>query len=326
MKNTQTFQKKCSKTEIEYDLCFHEMHDDGAEFITLPLDRDVVFYGISYGDTSCMVYKHKDCSYGCYYVPIVPCADKEILLNRVQNILYKLVLQLRQKNYKNMCFRVDVHKFLRDGSKYVALSLTNKHKKDKIIHDLNIKTTLVKPIANNPIESWIAVLGEYACDSQVTILNQVDISEILDFESTDITIYNINKYALISGNNGRLYEQGCFRAQLDEYCAILQLESEDSSFYACFYNEASRRSFINPKRKKHGSIYSSRVYRMSGIDEIHKNIKKMIETFRKISGFTICKTIVLYRVVKDDCFDVCISTFAVEHELSAAGATTEEIY
>jgi hypothetical protein len=307
MKATAKFLREitCKKSGYTYELHIEEVDANIHDCMTRPLSNDVLLYAIYY-DHCKSVYLNDDCVLGCFYIPFVKCNDASELQLKISDLLQEIRL-LVTPNKKDLAVHVyktkDIH-----GNKYAAICAVNRYPKSESIKKLNVRTSYLDVQEIYALESWIACLDEIDCEPDKTEITQIECEEILEFEDRRFLVdhlYSIYKAKDIVEN----YDQ---RYYLFGQPNVLLLSSVCDDFYATHMARGSSYGSWDFKIGKMRSIYRTRIYRMTSMEEIYSNVKKMIQTFRDLTGYTKCKTCVKYHEFSHNIFDVSIITFAVD--------------
>lgn len=276
------------------------------EFPSVPIDSDIVVYAIWYGNNNFVIHYNDDCTFGCFYLPFIKLKNYDSDIDATIRLFIK---RLKKYNKLKTCKDVLFHVFEtkdQHGNRYVAIGATNKNTKDDAIKKLNIKTLNISPSDVQPLESWLACIDELAADPNSSKITEIEFSDILEFEKRQIVISHIK----------HLYrpKASVWHNTLlpPESCVSLLLQKQDSPFYAVHFDENSAVWFYCESAKSYASIFNLATYRMTSMEEINNNVKTMIESFRIITGFTRCKTLVQFCEISPSIYDVSMATVALD--------------
>lgn len=248
---------------VKYERRFIDVEtmNDGVQQI--PLSFDTTYFGILYEKNNIVVHCNDECSAGSFFVPFLPCQTKEELILRISKFASALGEGMK---VPFPYIRVFVYRYVNpNGDRFFAIGGTNLMPKHKIIHELNIKTTLNNPIAPSSKESWDSLIAELENDPKEIFCCQVEKDELLGFESRNVFIPKESKDALIM-----LPKRGDFIAQ------HVSLSEEYSP------KKAAKTPYGLPIND--GKKFKLNKIRFASEEELNQCLQWIIESFRKLTG------------------------------------------
>jgi hypothetical protein len=270
---------------VRYERNFIDVNDMEDGYIKIPIYFDTTDFAILYDLNNINIQQNLDCIFGCFFVPFIPCATKEELTQKIARLVVRLgnAIVERRKIAKPV-LKVFVYRYIDpNGKRFFAIAGSNLNPKSEKIHNLNIKTLLSDTIPPDPILSWGAVVDELSDLNQTPtcIINKED---VLDFESRKAII----------------------RVSCDHALAFLP---KSSSFFAQHLSGKGVSSFFNKEIGETCKIFGLKKDRVSSSEEFNILIKKMIESFRELTGMQYVETTAIYTETEGGSLDISIASF-----------------
>lgn len=298
---------KITVNNHEYDLVIDEIENPNCEYAMIPLVSDIIIYGISTVEND-LIFKNTDDT-GLFFVPYVYCKNRSAMLGRIESLVEgceaKIRLMFKKQHipsgYKT---RVVVKKYVEKESnkRFVAIYAVNANKKTQEIVDLNIQTSFTECKSHDNNSVWLDTINEMTSDPKICYGCVIDKSEVMEFESRTVAVENMR----INDTHGS---------------DVLILQSnENLAFAKHHHNTIFANSFRDWKSKKSGYVYNMPKYRVQKYSEINLLAKRLIETFRTLTGSYRCKTTILYNDISVNAYDVSMATYAI----AANTVTTQE--
>jgi len=285
-----------SKNNQQYELNVIEIEQQESQYIQIPLDSDIVLYGmISYGDE--LAFRNTECSFGCFYAPFIEYKNVNEMLDRVEDLVqafhYKRHFFLPQDR-ESISIKILAHKYIdkKSNARFVAISGINSLKKDSNIKKLNIKTMRLKIPAVHSINSWNTLISDLENKPNQIYAIDIEKHDIMDFESMQARIVE---------------EDGPI--DLYKVQEVIILQPNECEFFATHFathlNDIGKAShFFDHKTGIGGWTYNLKKYRVTSIEEIDHIVLKMIQSFRTLTGITGTKVIVLQNQISDFVWDI----------------------
>lgn len=268
---------------VRFELAFNDVDSIEDGYRKLPLGFDVSCFGIALHKDNISTHVNKDCNTGCFFVPYIEIQSKEELACCVSRLAARLGAEVSKvEKTDSPTLKIIVSKYIDEkGNRNFAIGGTNLKPKNELIHKLNVQTMLSEPIKTQDDESWFAVIADMEDPYEVQTL-KIRKESILDFEKRKLTVDNKNKH-------------------------VLGLLPRDSTFFGKHLVGGSSQSFYNPKKQTEGCVYGLSVMRASSEDEVNIILRKLIESFRSLTGCCFAEAIVLSREYSGEICDISMA-------------------
>lgn len=268
---------------VRYELAFNDVDNIEDGYQKLPLGFDISCFAIALDKDNIATHINKECNTGCFFVPFIEISSKEELARCVSRLAARLGEQVSQiEKTSNPTLKIIISKYVDEkGNRSFAIGGTNLKPKSELIHKLNIQTMLYEPIKTSDEESWFAVIADMEDPHEVQTL-KINRQSILDFEKRKVSIDDKRKH-------------------------VIGLLPKDSTFFAKHLVGGSSNTFFNPKKQLEGCVYGLSVTRVSSENEVNTILRRLIESFRDLTGSCFIEAIVLSQEYSGEICDISIA-------------------
>jgi hypothetical protein len=287
--------KMLSIGDYQYERNFIDVNNMEDGYIRIPLSFDITMYAMFYQRNNIAVYFNEENTTGCFFVPFIEYHDKGNLSLDISKFVQRVGFEMHTKfGISNPYIKVYVYRFVDpNGKRFFAIGGTNLSPKSEKIHNLNVKTLLTDTIKPSPTSSWSAVVQEMGDAKNLSVTCKISKDEVMDFERKRVVVK--------SRRNTKRH--------------LLVMLPKTSQFFAEHISEDSNGTQFDHAANRHYGIYGLYQDRFPSMTEVNVITKKMIESFREITGSSFVEASIVYNVLPGDILDASIVCFEGEDSL-----------
>lgn len=281
--------------DYQYERNFIDVNNMEDGYVRIPLDFDITVYAMFYQRNNIAVHFNQDSTTGCFFVPFIEYNNKGDLSLDISKFVQKVGLAMCEKyGIDHPRIKVYVYRFVDpNGRKFFAIGGTNLNPKSEKIHSLNIKTLLTEPIKPSPTNAWSAVSQEMSNHKESPITCKISKDEVMDFERKRVIVK--------SRKNTKRH--------------LLIMLPKNYQFFAEHVSEDSNGTMFDHSENRHYGIYGLYQDRFASMDDVHMVAKKMIESFRELTGNFFVDASIVYNTLPGDILEASIACFEGEDAL-----------